>query len=128
MTCIEKLRELHPEWSDWEFACAVANTCPPYNDIEMDEPKNCSDGNDADTICRACWEREYEEPIPTGFEYATEDGRRVYVTVEERRVNRFTGDKVYKIFRESSRGWVEDMWVSDAEIRELMCRGAEKKE
>ncbi len=56
MTCIDKLRELRPEWSEEKISYIVSRQCP---DLHMDIPaySNC---NPPDT-CQLCWEREAPE-------------------------------------------------------------------
>ena len=41
MTCIEKLRELYPEWDEEKIAFAVKNHCPDSYFIEQ-EPEQCA--------------------------------------------------------------------------------------
>ncbi len=60
MTYVEKLRQDHPEWSEFELGYKVADCCPE----EFGYPENC------DNDCRHCWEKEYptnmeEEPKKT---------------------------------------------------------------
>lgn len=55
MTCIEKLRELHPEYGEAESV--VACDCPSCYGIMLD-PVECAD--DLAYTCKQCWEREVE--------------------------------------------------------------------
>ncbi len=56
MTCIEKLREMHPEYGKAESV--VAYNCPSCYDI-MADPEECV--VDPAYTCRQCWEREVED-------------------------------------------------------------------
>jgi hypothetical protein len=61
MTCIEKFREMHPEYGEVESVVAcniVAWDCPSCYGI-MADPAECVD--DPVYTCRQCWDREVEE-------------------------------------------------------------------
>lgn len=53
MTCIEKLRELHPEWDDEMIEIRIGEDCPMFHYIAP-EPAFCNKTCD----CKRCWERE----------------------------------------------------------------------
>lgn len=71
MTCREKLKEQHPDWSQDEFDHAVNGECP-YAYIDIDTPKDefgflwC--GTDR---CDECWYREVPEK-PLTYEHTGE--------------------------------------------------------
>ena len=63
MTCIEKLRELHPDWDDEKVEYYVGHRCPMREYIHQ-RPINCGahgweDSDDID--CEKCWNREVYE-------------------------------------------------------------------
>ena len=63
MTCIEKLRELHPDWDDEEVEYYINRWCPS-KDYILHKPLNCGahgweDSDDDD--CEKCWNREVYE-------------------------------------------------------------------
>ncbi len=84
MTCIEKLRELHPDWDDEKVRHYIDCHCPMSEYIHR-RPVGCGahgweDSDDDD--CEKCWNREvYEDESCNkhAFEiYLTgEDGRRL---------------------------------------------------
>ena len=63
MTCIEKLRELHPDWDDEEVEYYINRWCPS-KDYILHKPLSCAahgweDSDDND--CDKCWNREVYE-------------------------------------------------------------------
>lgn len=65
MTCIEKLREIHPEWTDKKIKSFVEEECPDIEQIAC-MPEWC----DPFVNCEQCWEREVPgaEPPPAADE------------------------------------------------------------
>lgn len=58
MTCIEKLRELHPEWDEKQIKYCIQNNCPSvYMDVKDGCPCN------PPIFCEKCWERDYDKEI-----------------------------------------------------------------
>ena len=53
MTCIEKLRELHPEWSEEEIEDSILTLCPSDFGIRWERPSVCGFANS--WICERCW-------------------------------------------------------------------------
>lgn len=63
MTCIEKLRELHPDWDDEKVRYYIEKHCPTSEYI-LPRPLSCSahgweDPNEID--CEKCWNREVDD-------------------------------------------------------------------
>lgn len=58
MTCIEKLRELHPEWKNEDIAAVVEMRCP-YEFMDIDDHPDCNCFYEP--VCIKCWDRELEE-------------------------------------------------------------------
>jgi hypothetical protein len=127
MTCIEKLRELHPEWDEDRIGEVCAYDCVEEHGIEVGA-RMCGY-----TTCAACWEREYVEPIPHEFEYLSkcmiydkDSGRkmrkeRVWVTkVGQMRKHHYTGNPYFRIRTESESGGVWEGWVTEEDIREML--------
>lgn len=129
MTYIEKLRELHPNWSEWEFARVITSVCPFERFPDLDRPSNCNGGADLDYICRACWEREYEEPIPYEFEYADEyrPSEKVHVTVIERSTHYYSKVKVYRVRKDWEDRDIWEGWADEADLRKWMKRRVKEK-
>ena len=63
MTCIEKLRELHPDWDDENVEYYIKRWCPS-KDYILHKPLNCGahgwEDSD-DWTCEECWSREIYE-------------------------------------------------------------------
>lgn len=57
MTCVERLRELYPDWDEDKISCAVGYWCPSDFNILCD-PAYCRIGMDNPLACEACWARE----------------------------------------------------------------------
>lgn len=56
MTYIDKLRQDHPEWSEFEFGRNVGAKCPG----EFGYDEHCITGEGCgDDVCKRCWEQEY---------------------------------------------------------------------
>lgn len=83
MTCIEKLREIHPEWTEEEISEHIKRRCPIHSYIAH-RPIYCGayiwESSDKQT-CRRCWDREmYPEHMnryATNFSLTGEDMRRL---------------------------------------------------
>ena len=63
MTCIEKLREIYPEWGETRIRVYTERHCPHSLYIK-DRPIHCGahgweDSDDED--CEKCWQREIDE-------------------------------------------------------------------
>lgn len=125
MTCIEKLREMHPEWDEEHILRKIKYSCPSEFDIASD-PEKCG-------MCDECWERECIEPVPHEFEYLSKcmiydrDGERkmrnerVWVTkVGQMRKHHYTDKPYFRIRTESESGGVWEGWVTEEDIREMM--------
>jgi hypothetical protein len=135
MTCIEKLRELHPEWDEDVISENVKLYCPDNFDCN-DRPDWCPIVTYQPMTkenCQKCWEREYVEPIPHEFEYLSKamiydkDGERkmrnerVWVTVLDRMYkHHYTGKPYFRIRTESQSGGVWEGWVTEEDIREML--------
>lgn len=65
MTCFEKLREIHPEWTDEKIRRFVKEECPDVAQI-MNKPEWCAPF----VNCEQCWKREVPgaEPPPVADE------------------------------------------------------------
>lgn len=60
MTCIEKLRELHPDWDDEKVEYYIRHSCPVREYIRR-RPLSCGahGWEDSDAVdCEECWNRE----------------------------------------------------------------------
>lgn len=53
MTCLEKLKQMHPDWTDEAIGACVADHCPEEFGL-MPDPDLC----DPYVICDECWNRE----------------------------------------------------------------------
>lgn len=60
MTCIERLRELHPDFTNEDIDNYVFDCCPETDGI-ADDPEWCCLNNVNLDVCRACWDREVPE-------------------------------------------------------------------
>ncbi len=130
MTCLDKLRELHPEWDDETIGLCVKNRCPELY-MEIETPSFCPARGDlgrVDLVCGTCWVRDYIEPVPHEFEYSYGSDMRFHVTVLERSTNYFTGGKVYKIRTDVYTGWVNEDWVTEEYIRDMLQYRVEDEE
>lgn len=63
MTCIEKLRELYPVFSEEDVDNYIFDYCPKTDGI-ADEPEWCGVNNANLDTCLACWDREVPEEKP----------------------------------------------------------------
>ena len=83
MTCIEKLRELHPDWDDEEIEYYVEKRCVA-KELIMPRPSYCGayiwEKSDK-AVCERCWNREIPE-IMDDFKHET----LFYLTGEELRL------------------------------------------
>lgn len=81
MTCIEKLRELHPDWNDEKVGQYIDNMCPE-NEFIMISPEWCGaygwEKSEKHT-CEKCWNREVLDEDHNRHEM------KVYLTGEESR-------------------------------------------
>lgn len=88
MTCIEKLRELHPDWDDNELQYYVDNCCVTREYI-MTRPVYCGSHGWEESenwTCEKCWNREVYED-----ESHNKHDTRLYLTGETmRRLSRLT--------------------------------------
>ena len=99
MTCIDKLREIHPEWTEEEITEYTKHRCPITQHI-MHRPIFCGgyiwEKSDKHT-CERCWERElYPENMnmySTNFRLTGEDMRRLDRL--SKRVNKSTDEVIY---------------------------------
>lgn len=125
MTCIEKLRELHPEWDEEHILRKIKYSCPSDFDIANDM-EICG-------ACYECWEREADREIPHEFEYISRcriedaDGvleehiEHIWVTVLDRMYkHHYTGKPYFRIRTEAESGDVWEGWVTEKEIREML--------
>ena len=125
MTCIEKLRELHPEWDEEHVLRKIKYSCPSEFDIAAD-PKLCG-------MCDDCWEREADAEIPHEFEYRSRwkvydenvdvkfRNERVWVTVLDRMYkHHYTGKPYFRIRTEAESGGVWEGWITEEDIREML--------
>lgn len=136
MTCLEKLRELHPEKSEEWIGLCVKNRCPSLY-MEIENPRHCPaigryDGGRVDLVCGACWVRDYVDPIPHEFEYISRMAIEVedevqyvefwkhYVEILDRRVNKYTGKLCYKIIDSCDQGYIDEDWYTEDEIRKML--------
>lgn len=65
MTCLEKLKQDHPNWTDDDIAQIADISCP--NDdwgMAVPDPVNCAGGDCGE--CAECWNREIPGTEPTG--------------------------------------------------------------
>lgn len=127
MTCIEKLRELHPEWDEAAINDCVMNHCP-FEYMYTSEHFNCSPPGS----CGWCWNEVYIEPVPHEFEFWWRDTLEVngevvesmytkmHMTVLERIKQRYTGELVYRIRRQSEEGWIDEDFYTEKEVREML--------
>ena len=62
MTCIEKLRELHPDWDDEKVEYYIGHSCPVREYIRR-RPLSCGayGWEDTNYDCEVCWDREVYE-------------------------------------------------------------------
>lgn len=58
MTCVEKFREDHPEWTELELGYHISKECPSEHKYLADQ-RDCCEG----VNCFECWHREIPEPI-----------------------------------------------------------------
>lgn len=70
MTCLEKLKAIHPHWTDEDIRRTSIRDCPHSYGI-MGDPIWCleEDGNDR---CKRCWAREIPEDSPKGISVTAE--------------------------------------------------------
>ena len=114
MTCIEKLKELHPEWTTRDIMDRVDRTCPSDH-MDIDDPYNCY----APSGCRACWEREYDGPVPHECEcmgFTT----KMHVKIMEKFEHHYTHRIIYKVRVQNSMGEVDDQFLSKFELEKLL--------
>ena len=65
MTCIDKLRELHPDWNEEKVRYHIDNNCP-HAEFILPRPLNCGahgweDSDDDD--CEKCWNRDIPDLV-----------------------------------------------------------------
>ena len=60
MTCREKLKQEHPDWSETQIAQTVEAHCP-WEYKYLKDPVGCITNAAADIDCDACWDREIPE-------------------------------------------------------------------
>lgn len=140
MTCIEKLRELHPEWDEDWIRETVHCQCPSTFDLNSD-PEQCPKKTKRSTIgesCPECWNREVVVDIPHEFEFIHRntivydavnrivEETKMHMTVLERVKQYYTGKLVYKIRRQSEEGWIDEGFYTEKEVREMLAARVEK--
>lgn len=115
MTCIEKLRELHPEWSEYHVQRALDCDCP-HEHMEVDTSDHRS------TCCIECWNRLLDGAhIPQEFEYVGRTtGEKHYTKVVEKVRHHYTGETIYRthIFLED--GGFDERYHREDEMLELL--------
>lgn len=83
MTCVDKLKELHPDWGQDEIDYALNEECPDAY-IDIDAPKDefgilwC--GTDR---CDECWNREIPGTEPLTYEHTSEPIGKVTEIIED---------------------------------------------
>lgn len=101
MTCIEKLRELHPDWDDEKVRYYVEHRCP-VSEYILPRPIGCGaygweDSDDED--CEKCWNRKVFDD-----ESMNRHGAKFYLTGEDLR-------RLRKI--EERLGWTNEEAVAE---------------
>ena len=123
MTCIDKLRELHPEWDEAWIRETVHCQCPSTFNLNSD-PDRCPKKTKRFTIsefCPECWEREYVEPIPHEFEYLdTRVASKVHATTIERSPHYYTRETLFRVRLDYAGGGVWEGWLPEKRIRSLL--------
>ena len=59
MTCLEKLKSVHPNWDEEILYGYIHRNCPSYHGY-MPDPRYCAHGA-VEYQCTACWNREIKE-------------------------------------------------------------------
>lgn len=120
MTCIEKLRELHPEWDEYRIQKAIDCDCPHVHigiDIADCELIDCED----------CWNRIVDGVhIPREFEYVLRDppplsGKlRRFVKIIDKDVHHYTGERIYKTLVFNDDGSFGERYYFESELLRLL--------
>ena len=96
MTCIEKLREIHPEWTEAQVTDYVKRGCPTRLYI-MHKPIYCGWETSESQYCKMCWDRnvtaESQNIYNAEFCLTGEDMRRVRQLAK--RVDKTTDEVLY---------------------------------
>lgn len=122
MTCIEKLRELHPEWSEYKIQKAIECDCP-HDHVEI----GVADCDSEELSCDECWAREVGgDCIPSEFEYFDDvypfrAKRRRFVSVLEKIEHRYTRNPIYKILVFIPDGDAYEKYTSESELLKLLA-------
>lgn len=128
MTCIEKLKELYPEYGEEDIKYYMLESCPGAF-MEVTSPPYCDFRSYSN--CERCWNEEYKEPIPHEFEFWRRDTLEVnggvvestytkmHMTVLERIKQRYTGELVYRIRRQSEEGWIDEDFYTEKEVQKM---------
>lgn len=120
MTCIEKVKELHPEWDEEIIENVIIGDCPSDH-MRIDLPDvDCEVG-----ACRACWNQEFPDSeyvgIPWEFEYiGRTTGEKHFVRITEKIIHHYTGETIYKTYTFLEDGGFDERYHREDEIRELL--------
>ena len=121
MTCVEKLKELHPEWDEEIIESIVIADCPSDH-MRIDLPDvDCEVG-----ACRACWNQVFPDSeyvgIPHEFEYVMRNPPpmggelRRFVKILEKIEHPYTKQTLYRIRIFGTEGYFDDKWYSEKSI------------